>query len=261
MRSFRSLHRTNSQENDPPWILGPWLWDKMYQNPSCPSWEYDINKYIHASWSIYIYNIYIHIILYIYTCIHPSMFFHALTALLWFHPYPSTNLLQLRSSLSWLLGCTGGPSAKRLLPQVELRVIRLRQLPWLVVRATAKLLLRADITPWKRSDSEDLEMATSLTRHGLCEVFTMGLSWIDSSLCTIRVWKIHRRAIYIHIILHHNLQSDPVQVLLVSTWKKWATPLPTVAISGSKGPILPAKHPTCFELLTWTFERSSLLKA
>ena len=55
MRSFRSLHRTNSQENDPPWILGPWLWDKMYQNPSCPSWEYDINKYMHASWSIYTY--------------------------------------------------------------------------------------------------------------------------------------------------------------------------------------------------------------
>ena len=114
-------------------------------------------------------GVYIHIYnIYIYISTPPSFFMLWLPSFDSIHIHPQ-KMLQLRSSLSWLLGCTGGPSAKRLLPQVELRVIRLRRLPWLVVRATAKLLLRADITPWKRSDSEeDLEMATSLTRHRLC---------------------------------------------------------------------------------------------
>ena len=49
-------------------------------------------------------GVYIHII-YIY--IHSSIFFHALTAVLWFHPYPSTKnapapqLLELTLGLYW----------------------------------------------------------------------------------------------------------------------------------------------------------------
>ena len=146
---FAPCKRKNSQDNDPlrpPWLsenekeingfLGNPNFETRCTHPSCLSWDYDINKY---------------------TC---KLDYISTPPYVTYFGSISIHKKQLSiknpSSLSSLLGCTGGPSAKRLLPQVELRVIRLRRLPWLVVRATAKLLLRADITtPWKRRHSGD----------------------------------------------------------------------------------------------------------